>query len=34
MGEKIPLYASYSWQGLSDGVNSKRYSFKVARTSE
>ncbi len=32
MGENTPLYASYLKNGNHDRVNSKRYSFKVART--
>lgn len=32
MGEKLPLYASHPEQNDAHGINSKRYSFKCART--
>ncbi len=32
MGEKLPLYASHAEHNGPHGINSKRYSFKCART--
>lgn len=32
MGEKLPLYASHAEHNGPQGINSKRYSFKCART--
>jgi len=32
MSEKMPLYATYHGKDFRDGANTKRYSFKVART--
>ena len=32
MGERMPLYASYAHRNDDHGVNTKKYSFKVART--
>ncbi len=34
MGGKVPLYDTYSREGSNDGTNSKRYTFKVARSIE